>query len=134
MLCDRLDQNLWGYCWSYSVVSRSLFTVFKRFLMQSIKSQLKNEPAQCKYCLDLVQHPYPFLKLISTLGVFALGALLSGSYCERCLTNLEIRYEVHIQKTFWSIVTFWGLHCILARNLVQDLCSTYVLSMYVCAP
>src|SRR6218665_2544752 len=43
--------------------------------------------------MDLFQHPSPFLKPISTLGVFALGALLSGLYREQRYINLEIRYE-----------------------------------------
>jgi len=44
-----------------------------------------------KHCL--FQHPSPFSKPISTLRVFALGALLSGLYHERRFINLEIRYE-----------------------------------------
>src|SRR6218665_87796 len=39
------------------------------------------------------QHPSPFSSPISTLGVFALGVLLSGIYCERRYINLEIRYS-----------------------------------------
>src|SRR6218665_4011208 len=35
---------------------------------------------------------YPFSTLISTFGVFTLAALLSGVYCERGYTNLEMRY------------------------------------------
>src|SRR6218665_3068806 len=34
------------------------------------------------------------LKLISTLGFFTLGVLLSALYCERCFINLEIRYDI----------------------------------------
>jgi len=37
---------------------------------------------------------YSFSKLISTLGVFALGALLSGLYYERSFINLEIQYDI----------------------------------------
>ena len=45
--------------------------------------------------LDFFQHPSPFLKPISTLRVFTLGALLSGPYHERRFINLEIQYEMH---------------------------------------
>jgi len=45
-------------------------------------------------CLDLFQHSSPFSKPVSTLGVFALGALLSGLDCERRYINLEIRLSV----------------------------------------
>jgi len=41
----------------------------------------------------IFQHPSPFSKPISILGVFALGALLSGLYHEQRFINLEIRYN-----------------------------------------
>src|SRR6218665_1749279 len=46
-------------------------------------------------CLDLFQHPSPFLNPIywPTFGVFAQGALLSGLYLDRRYINLEIRYD-----------------------------------------
>ena len=54
-------------------------------------------PLECSSFLSslnlAVQHPYPFSKLISTLGVFTLGALLSGLNCEQRFINLEIRYD-----------------------------------------
>src|SRR6218665_1073821 len=56
-------------------------------------------PLECSSFLSslnlAVQHPYPFSKLISTLGVFILVALLSGLYCERRFINLEIRNDTN---------------------------------------
>src|SRR6218665_1393214 len=46
--------------------------------------------------MDLFQHPSPSSKPISTLGVFALGALLSGLDGERRYLNLGIRYYTNI--------------------------------------
>jgi len=43
--------------------------------------------------LAFCQHPSPFSKPISTLGVYALGSLLRGLYRERRFINLEIRYD-----------------------------------------
>jgi len=49
--------------------------------------------------MDLFQHPSPFLKPISTLEVFALGALLSGLYRERRYINLEIQYDTIVERS-----------------------------------
>src|SRR6218665_268759 len=43
--------------------------------------------------LAFCQHPSPFSKPISTLGVYALGSLLRGLYRERRFINLDIRYD-----------------------------------------
>src|SRR6218665_247211 len=50
-------------------------------------------PPSITCCLDLFQHPSPSSKPISTLGVFALGAILSGLDRERRYINVEIRYD-----------------------------------------
>src|SRR6218665_1237161 len=73
-------------------------------LQQSFDLCLSALPSSLRLTFLSDQHPYPFSKRISTLGVFALGALLSGLYYEMRFINLEIRYDTTRNNILWTYV------------------------------
>jgi len=69
-------------------------------------------------CLDLIQHPSPFSKPISALGIFALGAILGPTLylSVKILTGVESASDCSYIK---CLITIIGLAALADRPTVS---------------